>query len=194
MSPRLARLARRLATLRARREDDPALRWAAVAVILVPDPDAVLLIRRAERAGDPWSGHMALPGGRRSASDPDLLDTAIRETIEEVGIRLPPDRLLGALDDVAPRTPVLPPIAVRPFVFQLPSRPELVLNHEVAAAAWADLDTLVHPDSYRTVTLHLHGGERQVSAYNFHEAVVWGMTERILSGLFRVSESPESEL
>ncbi|MEP6687797.1 MAG: NUDIX domain-containing protein, partial [Gemmatimonadales bacterium] len=89
-------------------------------MVLVPSPDAVLLIRRADRAGDPWSGHMALPGGRREETDPDLVATAVRETFEEVGLSLAPADLLGSLDDVVPRTPVLPPIAVRPYVFALP--------------------------------------------------------------------------
>ena len=55
---------------------------AAVALLLTPDPDRLLLIRRAEREGDPWSGHLALPGGRRDESDTDLLATALRETFE----------------------------------------------------------------------------------------------------------------
>jgi 8-oxo-dGTP pyrophosphatase MutT (NUDIX family) len=163
---------------------DPMVRrWAAVAIVLVPAPDAVLLIRRAERAGDPWSGHMALPGGRQDPDDADLVATAIRETDEEVGVRLSRDQLVGALDDVAPRTPVLPPVAVRPFVFRLDERPELRLNPEVASAAWIGLDTLLHPDTYTTVTLHLHGIDRVVQGYQVADALVWGMTERILHSL-----------
>lgn len=182
-------LASRLAEYRPVTEDgDPTLRWAAVAVILVPDPDALLLIRRAELAGDPWSGHMAFPGGRTSPDDPDLASTAIRETFEEVGIGLPRESLIGTLDDIAPRTPVLPPIAVRPFVFRLAGRPEISLNAEVAAAAWVPLSTLLHPDTYQTVTLHLHGVDHPFPAYRFEESVVWGMTERILTGLFGLAE------
>jgi 8-oxo-dGTP pyrophosphatase MutT (NUDIX family) len=177
-------IAERLASYRPRAAPDEArIRWAAVAVIVVPRPDAVLLIRRAELAGDPWSGHMAFPGGRHSPADPDLAAAAIRETFEEVGVVLPRDALLGTLDDIAPRTPALPPIAVRPFVFRLDARPDLTLNAEVAAAAWVPFETLRHPDTYGEVTLHLHGAEASVPAYRFEEAVVWGMTERILTGL-----------
>lgn len=184
MNSTLDELARRLAAYRPLTEDsDPVLRWAAVAVVLVPDPEAVLLIRRAEAPGDPWSGHMALPGGRRAPDDLDLTAAAIRETAEEVGLLLQRDALLGPLDDIAPRTPVLPPIAVRPFVFRLAGRPELTLNHEVAAAAWVPLEILRHPDTYQTITLHLHGADVAVAAYRYEEAVVWGMTERILSDL-----------
>ena len=157
--------------------------WAAVAAILSPDPDSLLLIRRAERTGDPWAGHMALPGGRMEPADGDLLTTAIRETHEEIGVQLDPAHLLGSLEDVIPRTPVLPPIAVRPFVFLLPARPLLMPNAEVAAATWVPLAHLFHPATYRSVSLNVLGTTRVVKAYEFEDAVVWGMTERIITNL-----------
>lgn len=186
LSPRLDRLRRRLGHRGATaRDDDPGLIWAAVAVVLVPAPDAVLLIRRAERAGDPWSGHMALPGGRWAPEDPDLMTTAVREAGEEVGLRLPPPALLGSLDDVVPRTPVLPPIAIRPYVFALPERLPLVLNPEVASARWVLLDRLLHPDTYHSVRLQVGGETRDVPAYELDDGVVWGLTERILTPLLQ---------
>jgi 8-oxo-dGTP pyrophosphatase MutT (NUDIX family) len=165
-------------------EGGDRLIWAAVAVILAPDPDSILLIRRAEQAGDPWSGHMALPGGRQDPAEPDLVATAIRETAEEVGLDLRPEQLLGTLDDVVPRTPALPPIAVRPYVFGLDRRPTLTLNPEVAAARWIPLDLLLHPDTYHSVRLEIRGESREFPAYRLDDSVVWGMTERILSSLF----------
>ncbi len=161
---------------------DPLI-WAAVAVVLAPSPDALLLIRRAERMGDPWSGHMALPGGRREPSDPDLFTTAVRETEEEVGLGLNAHALMGTLDDVVPRTPVLPPIAVRPYVFALPHRPWLVLNPEVAAVRWVPLDLLLQPDIYSSVRLEIRGEHREFPAYQLDDSIVWGMTERIVSSL-----------
>jgi 8-oxo-dGTP pyrophosphatase MutT (NUDIX family) len=184
LSPRLARLRERLAAHRPVTDDqDPSLIWAAVAVVLVPSPDAVLLIRRAERAGDPWSGHMALPGGRRESEDADLVETAIRETFEEVGLELTRSDLLGGLDDVVPRTPVLPPIAVRPFVFLLPRRPPLTPNPEVASARWVQLDHLLHPETYHSARLEIRGEPRDFPAYRVEESIVWGMTERIVTAL-----------
>ncbi|HEX2219704.1 MAG TPA: CoA pyrophosphatase [Gemmatimonadales bacterium] len=184
LTTRLTRLRERLTVQRpAVYERGGALIWAAVAVILAPDPDALLLIRRAERLGDPWSGHMALPGGRQDSSDPDLLTTAIRETAEEVGLKLQPDQLVGALDDVVPRTPVLPPIAVRPYVFGLGRRPPLAPNLEVAAARWVPLDLLLHPGTYNSVRLEIRGETREFPAYRFDDTVIWGMTERILSNV-----------
>jgi 8-oxo-dGTP pyrophosphatase MutT (NUDIX family) len=184
LSPRLARLRERLAAPRPfADEGDPSLIWAAVALILVPAPDAILLIRRAERQGDPWSGHMALPGGRREPGDPDLVATAIRETAEEVGLRLSTGDLIGGLDDVVPRTPTLPPIAVRPFVFTLPDRPALMPNPEVAATRWVLLDDLLHPETYHSARIEIRGAPRDYPAYRIEESIVWGMTERIVTAL-----------
>jgi 8-oxo-dGTP pyrophosphatase MutT (NUDIX family) len=160
--------------------------WAAVAVLIAPDPDSLLLIRRAERRGDPWSGHMALPGGRQSDADSDLVATAIRETAEEVGYPPYREQLAGSLDDVVPRTPVLPPIAVRPFVFTLPSRPALFPNAEIAATRWVLLDHLLDAATHDTVELDIRGERRQFAAYRVDEGVVWGLTERIVSDLLRL--------
>jgi 8-oxo-dGTP pyrophosphatase MutT (NUDIX family) len=158
-----------------------SLVWAAVALILTPDPDSILLIRRADRSGDPWSGHMALPGGRQAPGDPDLLGTAIRETAEEVGIELRRTDLTGQLDDVVPRTPRLPPIAVRPFVFLLPHRPDLTLSPEVANANWVTLEHLRQAETHHPVRLEIAGQSLEVEAYELENAIVWGMTERILT-------------
>jgi 8-oxo-dGTP pyrophosphatase MutT (NUDIX family) len=179
---RTARLRERLA-LRGNGspDEDPTLVWAAVAIILTPQPDSILLIRRADRSGDPWSGHMALPGGRREPGDPDLAGTAIRETAEEVGVELRREDLAGSLADVIPRTPVLPPVAVRPFVFLLPERPAMRLNAEVAQASWVPVDYLLRPDTHHPVQLEVAGQSRQVQAYQLENAIIWGMTERILT-------------
>jgi 8-oxo-dGTP pyrophosphatase MutT (NUDIX family) len=183
LSGRLLRLREHLAAASLAADDDSALVWAAVALIVAPSPDSILLIQRAERPGDPWSGHMALPGGRRDPEDDDLLATALREAWEEVGISLPRETLLGALADVVPRTPTLPPIAVRPFLLAVPSRPTLILNPEVAAATWVDVDELLRPGVHRQVSVDIQGQSREVWAYVLEAGVVWGMTERILTKL-----------
>jgi 8-oxo-dGTP pyrophosphatase MutT (NUDIX family) len=180
-------VAARLATHRPVVAESSGLIWAAVALVLVPDPEALLLIRRAERVGDPWSGQIGLPGGRQDARDPDLLATAARETAEEVGIRLPREACLGVLDDVAPRTPVLPPVAVRPFVFALPARPSLALNPEVASAHWVALELLRRPSALQPYDIALRGELRTFSAYLVDDLIVWGMTERILSTFIQLT-------
>ena len=167
-------------------DDAGHAQWAAVAVILVPDPDSVLLIRRAERRGDPWSGHVGLPGGRVEPSDADLQATAIRETAEEVGVSLPHQGLLGALPDVWPRTPTPRLLVVRPFVFALPARPPVTLSGEVAEAFWVSFADLSRPAVYRETEFRLRGEDRVFPAYHLSQGVVWGITERILTSVLTV--------
>lgn len=161
--------------------NDSALRQAAVALLLAPHPDRMLLIRRAERTDDPWSGHLALPGGRREPQDADLLETAIRETWEETGLRLDRTWCRATLSDLAPRARVLPAIMVRPFLFQLESALEAGVSAEVAHAAWVPLDRLAEPGVYRSVTIASHGAFISADGYQLDEGFLWGMTERIVT-------------
>ncbi len=181
--PRLPRIAAALAGRVPTAVADPSRKLAAVAVIFVPDPEAVLLIRRADREGDRWSGQMAFPGGRWSPEDPDLLATAQRETREEVGVDLSGAGLLGRLDDSAPRSQALPPVIVRPFVFFLDCRQAVRLNHEVAEAAWIPLEQLLRPGVYRSFEFDAAGTRMLLPGYHLEPGVVWGMTERILTPL-----------
>jgi 8-oxo-dGTP pyrophosphatase MutT (NUDIX family) len=187
LTPLYRRLGGRLASRpAAQASPDPEPWWAGVAAILTPDPDSILLIRRAERADDPWSGHVGLPGGRHAPTDPDLLATAVRETREEVGITLPPDALLGVLDDVAPRTPLARRVAVRPYVFALPNRPPLTLSGEVAEAHWLELERLRDQGVYRDTVLSVRGERRSFPAYHVGPLLIWGLTERILTLLLSI--------
>lgn len=155
-------------------------------MVFAPDPDSLLLIRRAEREGDRWSGQIALPGGRWSPGDADLPATARRETLEEVGLDLSGAPIRATLDDLAPRTPVLPPILVRPFVFGLEKATPLVLNAEVAAAWWVPLDTLLEPGLLRPMEYERYGTLVRATGYHLEHGVLWGMTERILTPILEL--------
>jgi 8-oxo-dGTP pyrophosphatase MutT (NUDIX family) len=159
---------------------------AAVSIILHDGADGIeaLFIHRAVRAGDVWSGQIAFPGGRREPSDADLLATAIRETHEEVGIDLAAAERLGVLDDLHPRTPVLPPVVVRPFVFALTTRPPMTLSEEVQHAFWVSFRSLEAPGVRGDVTIDHPGIPRRIlPAYNLGNHTIWGMSERILTPL-----------
>jgi 8-oxo-dGTP pyrophosphatase MutT (NUDIX family) len=183
---RLDHLGRWLSSRSPREEYDPAYAEAAVAILLVPDPESILLIRRAERGDDPWSGQMGLPGGRRHATDPDLRHTAVRETHEEVGVDLTRASHLGVLDDLKPVTPVLPPIIVRPHVFLVNARPALRVNPEVAGAWWVNLDSLLTPGVYGRHPVEALGHRMEREGYRLPHGTVWGLTERILTPLLEV--------
>ncbi len=186
--PLLRRLAGVLATTPGLpAEDDGAPARAAVALTLRPtagEGAEILLIRRAERVGDPWSGQIALPGGRWSPNDESLLRTALRETWEETGIDLAATGIvLGTLDELRPRTATLPPIIVTPVVVALGDPPPLVLSEEVADAFWVSLDVLRDPALTRESPVQVRGATWRVPSFVVGEHVVWGMTERILRQL-----------
>jgi 8-oxo-dGTP pyrophosphatase MutT (NUDIX family) len=183
---------RLIATLAARPglEAEPytGSRHAAVALMLrVGEGDALeaLLVKRAEYEGDPWSGHVALPGGRREPIDATLEDTAVRETLEETGVDLRADGVvLGALDDLSPRTPTLPPLIIRPFVAVVSPSVLVTPSDELAATFWVPLERLRDPRIRAETTVLVRGAERRVSAYLYESYVIWGLTERILYGFF----------
>lgn len=163
---------------------------ASVALVLRPGPAELelLLIKRAEREGDPWSGHMALPGGRRDPADRDEQATAVRETREEVGIDLAGRGVaLGRLDDLGPRGGA-PRIVVSPFVFGAPAGTVATPNHEVDAAVWIPLRELAHPDAATEFLLEtVTGDPRRFPAIGTRGYVIWGMTHRILDGFLALA-------
>jgi 8-oxo-dGTP pyrophosphatase MutT (NUDIX family) len=162
---------------------------AAVATILRDGGEGpeVLLIRRAEHPQDPWSGHMAFPGGRESAADENLLATALRETQEEVALDLARSaRLLGRLDS-------LPAVArgrrtgltISPYVFELTSAdPLLKPNYEVAEFLWAPLEPLLRGTWATTIPYEIEGQRLLLPAHSVQGRLVWGLTYRMLESLF----------
>lgn len=161
------------------------VRRAAILLVLRAGADGhpeLLMIKRAEYDQDPWSGHVACPGGRMEPGDRDLEATALRETWEETGVDVARDGVvLGTLDDLWPRTPRLPPIVIRPFVAAVRSDVAIVPSPEVAAAFWVPLAALKERAAWAVRPVQVHGaGEWQVSTFLHGDYTVWGLTERVL--------------
>jgi 8-oxo-dGTP pyrophosphatase MutT (NUDIX family) len=157
------------------------IRRAAVAALLHGPEPRVLLMKRAERVGDPWSGHISLPGGGYHAEDPDLLTTAIRETSEELGIVLSRDQLLGNLPPLGPRSAGSTPIEVTPFVFRVTEPPPVVCGPEALAAFWLPLDVAISGAFDATYTYP--GSQMTFPSWSYEGHVIWGLTRRILDDL-----------
>jgi 8-oxo-dGTP pyrophosphatase MutT (NUDIX family) len=158
-------------------------REAAVMLVLrAAEEIELMMIKRAERERDPWSGHMALPGGRRAGTDHDLIETAIRETSEELGICIGREDVLGALDDVHPRSTRLPSIIVAPYVAVAPAdaepRPD---PREVEKAMWVPLSALRNPAAVSELVLELGDFTRKFPSIVYGEYTIWGLTHRILT-------------
>ncbi|MGH9651382.1 MAG: NUDIX hydrolase, partial [Terriglobales bacterium] len=155
-------------------------RRAAVAMILREAPafPEVLLIERARRAGDPWSGHMAFPGGRVDPQDRDLERAAEREVQEEVGLDLRGAERLGRLDDMEGHHAAVPRLVISAFVYHLPAPPPLAPNHEVQEAFWFPLLELRDPRrhvEYRVDRAGV-GSLPGILVGEPERHVVWGLT------------------
>jgi 8-oxo-dGTP pyrophosphatase MutT (NUDIX family) len=138
----------------------------------------LLVIRRAENEYDPWSGHMALPGGGWEPGDESVYDTANRETLEEIGVDLDEGRFLGRLDDMGPRT--MPgQLVVSTIVVAIDAEPGPLDTREVVEAFWVPVDRLVDEE----VEIPDFPGSWPAFTYKDHY-VIWGLTHRILTQLW----------
>jgi len=155
---------------------------AAVSVIVADEADPrTLLIRRAERSDDPWSGQVAFPGGKMGSDDRSARDTAVRETKEEVSIDLAKDaRFAGYFVPFRTHTGSMDVI---PVVFLLERDVEATPNLEVSSYRWVGLDEFLQPRSASIHHLQVQGFSREVPAFALEDYVVWGLTHRIISSL-----------
>ena len=167
----------------------PAGNAASVALALAGAESALTLamILRAERPGDPWSGQMALPGGRADPGDASPAAVAERETNEELGIVLRRDQLIAPLEDhPVRRGGVDIGLRLYPFVYHLGAeRPAFHPNHEVAQGFWVPLRDLADPARWRRHRFERGGQDFDFPAIAFERQVIWGVTYRVLAEFFR---------
>jgi 8-oxo-dGTP pyrophosphatase MutT (NUDIX family) len=176
------------ASLAIRTEDPsnakPSVGSAAVALILAgPEADLSLsFIRRADRADDPWSGHMAFPGGRADISDDSHPAVAERETLEEVGLRLERPALIGPLPQMAVRRGRTDTgITLSSFVYYIgEALVPFLPNHEVADAYWIPLTHLWAPNNSTTLSISVNGVETDYPAIGYRGNFIWGLSYRVL--------------
>ena len=151
----------------------------------------VLLMQRATRPGDRWSGQVSFPGGHQEKSDPDLRATAVREAREEVGLDLDRSaRLLGPIDSIrAMAHGKILPMSITPFVFAQTRAVEPVLGDEAIDTFWLPLEVAasgdlddVHPFKKGPLKLRL-------PCWRYHDKVVWGLTYQMLNVLLRIIRS-----
>ncbi len=161
---------------------------AAVSLLLRPRGPGLefLAIKRSESERDPWSGHMALPGGRRDPDDTSLWMTAVRETREEVGVDLlRSGRLLGQLDDVTPRTRRIPAISITPFVVAVEPQVMARTSSEVERAVWVPLEVVTEERHRGRLRLDVVP-DRDFPTIEYQGHVIWGLTLSILKQLENV--------
>jgi len=180
-----ARLANQTVTTQ---EIVPGQREAAVALVLQPKVSGLraLFILRAKKEGDPWSGQMALPGGHRETIDTDLVETARRETHEEIGLDLnQAGRYLGSLAGIRANPRAGFDLVVTPQVFALEDKAvPLQPNEEVAEVLWGNLDEMISGRSLTDASFPEFQREGTFPGYQVGAQVVWGLTFRMINDFF----------
>lgn len=194
----LARLAREEGPEHARPAEgvsEPGAR-AAVAAILRERPGGeaeLFFIQRAEHPKDPWSGHIAFPGGRHEPTDASLLATAIRETQEEVGLDLTRAELVGRLPDVpAFSRSKRGRLVVTPWVFAMRGEPAVTPNEEVQSVIWTPFSTLARGEGRGTYAFTYEDKPYELPCIRLEpgQKVLWGMTYRMLETMLEALGMP----
>ena len=186
MSSNLLHLKVELASIH--RSDDADRVEAVVAILLWDDPDRglqTLLVQRAEREGDPWSGQIGLPGGRVKQNIESPRTALHREVKEEVGIKLEEVGVeLGSLSVGHPMRRM--EMRVQPWVYGLRAKPKVSLGSEIADSFWVNLSEL--PSKMQMTEIMIRKEPRSVESYLVDGKVVWGFTYRVLTELLPILE------
>jgi 8-oxo-dGTP pyrophosphatase MutT (NUDIX family) len=168
------------------------LNRAAVAMILreVHGETEILMIRRAKHKGDPWSGHMAFPGGRMERADRHGFDVACRETEEEIGLQLlEPDRCIGRLSEIMTHFQLRRrAMVVSPYVFGLDREVEFTPNHEVTEIVWVPMAFLMNLDNREKMTWKWRGFAIPLPCYLYQGRRIWGLSLMMLDDLLQQLE------
>ena len=168
-------------------------RRAAVAMILRGSTETgieMLMIRRAEHDGDPWSGDLGFPGGKIEFDDNSARSAAERETREEVGLALADSDYLGQLDDISG---AYVPVNIACFVYHLGQPADLALNHEITHYWWIPLARFFEPERHRYVTFTYRNKHRARPVIDLVEPefpFLWGITYRLVEQFFSLANHP----
>jgi len=150
----------------------------------------ILMIKRAEREGDPWSGHMAFPGGRMDPTDDHGYAAAERETEEEIGLMLAGSaRFIGRLSEIRTRPHRgIFGMTVTPFVFRLEREVEFTPNREVDEVVWVPLEFLLDTDNRREMVWEYKWLKLPVPCYFYGRRCIWGLSLAMLDELMDLVE------
>ena len=165
---------------------------AAVAMIVreLPGDLEILFIERASDIRDPWSGHLAFPGGKVEPGE-QARQAAERETREEIGLVLESELYLGRMSDIVGANL---PVRVSCFAYAAVSTAiHPVVNREVRDVFWARLSDIRDPARHQTATVGFSGRSLEVPAIILPQPdkpVLWGITYRLVMQFLEIIQTP----
>jgi 8-oxo-dGTP pyrophosphatase MutT (NUDIX family) len=165
--------------------DGTGARKGAVLIILYPEGDDVNIIFTVRSQNVPThKGEISFPGGGYEPWDSDLIDTALRETHEEIDLEVHREQVLGRLDDYSTSASKF---VVAPFVAFLDSKPEVRPDSfEVAEILHVPLSCLLAPGAPEEGIIMSRVGELKVPIFRYGEYKIWGATQKMLSGFIGI--------
>ena len=159
---------------------------AAVLLLLYPkDGEYCILLNKRSQEVEHHKGEISFPGGAKDPQDRDFLDTALRETHEEMGIKPADVTILGQLDDVTTRSGFKVSVYVGTIDYPYDFKPSDI---EIAEVLEVPLSVLRDPASLRVDTRWEEGREVNGYAYAYNGHLIYGATARILQQFLGVLE------
>ena len=164
--------------------DDPSLTPAAVLLIIyAKDGEYCVLLNKRSEEVEYHKGEISFPGGARDPEDKDFLDTALRETEEEMGINRKDVTILGELDEVVTNSRFHVKVFVGSIAYPYKFKPSAV---EIAEVLEVPIPSLNDPSNLRIETLWENGVPVSTRSYAYKEHLIYGVTARILQQFLEV--------
>jgi 8-oxo-dGTP pyrophosphatase MutT (NUDIX family) len=165
---------------------------SSVLILFFPEGDKtkLTLIQRPEYDGV-HGGQIAFPGGKMEEIDKSLMDTALRECYEEIGVDPEKIKIIGKLSQL-----YIPPsnYLVEPFVGYTDFKPDFCADPaEVSEILFIDLDELLNESSFQHKEINIRNFRTKVPCYFINERIIWGATSMILSELLEVIKPNKPE-
>jgi len=155
-------------------QSNVAYRLASVLVVIYDTSPKIIMTEKPESM-KLHAGEISFPGGKFNTTDSDLLETALRETSEEIGLHISRDQILGQLDPVKTLNSGF---LILPFVCLLKEIPPLVLNSEVEKIFHIPLEPLL--DTMMKDSDPDHNLIDEMYTFEYQSQIVWGASARIL--------------
>ncbi len=171
---------------------------AAVSIILRQHDSQLqfLMMQRSVHEGDPWSGQMAFPGGKKDVDDAHITETAQREAYEEMGIPHHGIERIGRLSDILarPYRALKNPMVVSPLLFKQLEDFKPQTNEEVADWLWLPVEYFQELKNRKSLTIEKAGLKHELPCYYYQDKCVWGLSLLMIDELLLALTSQKNHL